>query len=97
MALSTGGAESVKKPLVVALRLRKGKSLSAAKIAGSVSIAIPKKSQGTMRISIVKGANNCKFVGSTIKAVRRGKCQVVVVRLPKKGKPLLRSNTITVI
>ncbi len=86
-----------KKPLVTAVRLRKGRAISAAKIAASVSIDIPKKSQGTMRISIVRGASNCKFVGSTIRGVRRGKCQVVVVRIPKKGKPLLRGNTIIII
>jgi hypothetical protein len=86
-----------KKPLVTALRLRKGRSLSAAKIAASVSIGIPKKSQGVMRISIMRGTKNCKFVGSTIRGVRRGKCQVLVVRIPKKGKPLLRGNTITVL
>jgi len=86
-----------KKPLVNALRLRKGRSLSAAKIAASVSIDIPKKSQGVMRISIVRGTKNCVFVGSTIRGVRRGKCQVLVVRIPKKGKPLLRGNTITVL
>jgi len=88
---------TVKKPLVTALRLRKGRSVSAAKLAASVSIGIPKKSQGVMRISIMRGTKNCKFVGSTIRGVRRGKCQVLVVRIPKKGKPLLRSNTITVV
>lgn len=88
---------SAKKPLVTSLRLRKGRSLSAAKIAASVSIGIPKKSQGVMRISIMRGTKNCKFVGSTIRGVRRGKCQVLVVRIPKKGKPLLRGNTITVV
>jgi alpha-tubulin suppressor-like RCC1 family protein len=87
----------VKKTLVTPVRIRKGRSISAARLATSVSLKIPKKSQGTMRISIVRGTKQCKFVGSTIRGIRRGKCDLLVVIFPKKGKPVLRRNTISVV
>ena len=79
------------------LTLKRGRTLSAPRISRSVSLAIPKKSQGKMRISIIKGAKNCRFSGTSIRAIRRGTCVVAVQLLPKKGKKITRKTTITVI
>ena len=82
--------------LIRPMSMRRGSRVSAAKLAASVSMAIPKRSVGTMRISITKGNKYCAFVGTSLKAVRQGKCTIVVVYLPKRGPSVLRSNTLTV-
>jgi hypothetical protein len=82
--------------LIHPMAMRRGSQLSAAKLAASVSMSIPKRSVGTMRISITKGKQYCAFVGTSLKAVRKGKCTIVVIFLPKKGRSVLRSNTLTV-
>ena len=82
--------------LIRPMSMRRGSRVSAAKLAASVSMAIPKRSVGTMRISITKGHKYCAFVGTSLKAVRQGKCTIVVVYLPKRGPSVLRSNTLTV-
>lgn len=79
------------------LRIRKNRSATAAKIAASVSMKIPKRSQGSMRISITSGTRYCKFVGSTVRGLRSGTCTVTVVLIPKKGKPSVRTLKITVV
>jgi len=82
--------------LIHPMAMRRGSKVSAAKLAASVSLSIPKRSVGTMRISITKGKQYCAFVGTSLKAVRKGKCTIVVMYLPKKGRSVLRSNTLTV-
>ena len=82
--------------LIHPMAVRRGSNVSAAKLAASVSMTIPKRSVGTMRISITKGNKYCAFVGTSLKAVRKGKCTIVVVYLPKRGRSVLRSNTLTV-
>ena len=82
--------------LIRPMVMRRGSTVSAAKLAASVSMAIPKRSVGTMRISITKGSKYCAFVGTSLKAVRPGKCTVVVILLPKRGKSVVRSNTLTI-
>ena len=82
--------------LIHPIAVRRGSNVSAAKLAASVSMTIPKRSVGTMRISITKGNKYCAFVGTSLKAVRKGKCTIVVVYLPKRGRSVLRSNTLTV-
>jgi len=91
VALSTSNASTVK-----SLRIRKNRSTTAAKIAAAVSLKIPKRSQGSMRISITRGTKYCKFVGSTVRGIRAGSCTVTVVLIPKKGKPTVRTLKITV-
>jgi hypothetical protein len=76
--------------------MRRGSNVSAAKLAASVSMTIPKRSVGTMRISITKGSKYCAFVGTSLKAMRPGKCTIAVIYLPKKGPSVLRRNTLTV-
>jgi hypothetical protein len=49
-----------------------------------------------MRISITKGGQYCAFVGTSLKAVRKGKCTIAVIYLPKKGKTVMRTNILTV-
>jgi len=82
--------------LVHPMAVRRGSNVSAAKLAASVSMTIPKRSVGTMRISITKGNKYCAFIGTSLKAVRKGKCTIVVIYLPKRGRSVLRSNTLTV-
>ena len=82
--------------LIHPMAVHRGSNVSAAKLAASVSMTIPKRSVGTMRISITKGNKYCAFVGTSLKAVRNGKCTIVVVYLPKRGPSVLRSNTLTV-
>jgi hypothetical protein len=82
--------------LIRPMVMRRGSTVSAAKLAASVSMAIPKRSVGKMRISITKGGKYCAFVGTSLKAVRPGKCTVVVILLPKRGKSVVRSNTLTI-
>ena len=82
---------------VKSLRIRNNRSTTAAKIAAAVSLKIPKRSQGSMRISITRGTKYCKFVGSTVRGIRAGTCTVTVVLIPKKGKPTVRTLKITVV
>jgi len=51
---------------------------------------------GSMRISITNGSQYCAFVGTSLKAVRKGKCTIVLIFLPKKGKTVIRTNILTV-
>ena len=82
--------------LIHPMAVRRGSNVSAAKLAASVSMTIPKRSVGTMRISITKGNKYCAFTGTSLKGIRTGKCTIVVVYLPKRGPSVLRSNTLTV-
>ena len=91
-AVLKGKAVVLIRPMV----MRRGSNVSAAKLAASVSMTIPKRSVGTMRISITKGSKYCAFVGTSLKAMRPGKCTIVVIYLPKKGPSVLRRNTLTV-
>lgn len=84
------------KPVITQLRLRRGRSVSASKIAQAVSMTIPKTSKGKLRISIVRGAQNCVFTNTSIRAVRKGRCTVSVTMVPKNGKTFTRKTTITV-
>jgi alpha-tubulin suppressor-like RCC1 family protein len=97
---STVALTKVAVPKVTALihpiAMRRGSKMSAAKVAASVSMKIPRRSVGTMRISITKGKQYCAFAGTSLKAVRKGKCTIVVIYLPKRGPSVLRSNTLTV-
>ena len=81
---------------VTHLRVKRGRYVTARTIAAHVSLAIPKTSQGSMRISIVRGARSCSFVGARIRGVRRGTCTVLVTLIPKRGKRTLRTATIVV-
>lgn len=84
------------KSTITKLRLRRGRSVSASKIAKAVSMTIPKTSRGKLRISIVKGTRYCAFKNTSIRAVRKGRCTVSVTMVPKKGKKVTRKTTITV-
>ena len=82
--------------LIHPMAVRRGSKVSAVKLAASVSMTIPKRSVGTMRISITKGNKYCAFTGTSLRGIRTGKCTIVVVYLPKRGPSVLRSNTLTV-
>jgi len=83
-------------PLVRSMSVQKGRSTTAAQVAAAVSLKIPKRSVGTMRISITRGLKNCQFVGTSIKGIHEGKCTIVVILLPKKGKSTTRTNSLTI-
>ncbi|MFM9132539.1 MAG: hypothetical protein ACKORY_07440 [Actinomycetota bacterium] len=77
--------------------MRRGRTASAATIARAAGLAIPRKSQGTMRISIVSGASRCVFVGSAVRGTSTGTCRVRVLLVPKKGATVSRTVTLTVV
>ena len=81
---------------VAYLSVRRGRYLTARAIAAHVSLVIPKTSQGTMRLSIVRGTRSCAFAGARVKGVRRGSCTVLVTLIPKRGKRTLRTARIVV-
>jgi hypothetical protein len=83
-------------PVITPLRLRRGRSVSASKIAGAVSMAIPKTSLGKLRISILAGTRVCTFKGNSIRAVQKGRCTIAVTMVPKRGRTFTRQTTITV-
>ena len=76
--------------------MRRGRTLTAAQVAAAVSLAIPRRSVGVMRISIVKGVSHCRFSGTNILGVRRGTCRVRVVLDPVRGADVVRVTTVTV-
>ncbi len=78
------------------LRVKQGRYVTARTIAAHVSLAIPKTSQGSMRISIVRGTRSCSFAGARVKGVRKGTCTVLVTLIPKRGKRTIRTATIVV-
>jgi hypothetical protein len=78
------------------LSVRRGGTVSAAKVVSAVNMSIPKKSVGTMRITIVKGAKYCTFVGTHVRGVGTGVCSITVAMIPKKGKKVTRTTTLTV-
>ena len=96
MVSIVGNSVSVKSGVVKQMKVGRGKSVTAAQVAKAVSLSIPKKSQGSMRISILKGSRYCMFAGMTIKGIRAGKCSIAVVLIPKKGKTVIRNTSLTV-
>jgi alpha-tubulin suppressor-like RCC1 family protein len=82
---------------VKVLKIGRNRSVTAAKIASAVSLKIPKRSKGTMRISITRGTRYCTFVGSTVRGIRKGTCTITVVLIPKKAKPTVKTLTIRVL
>ena len=79
------------------VKLARNRSLTAAKIASAVSLKIPKRSQGSMRISITRGTKYCRFVGSAVRGIKKGTCTVTVVLMPKKGRPTVKTLKIQVL
>ncbi|NBR66459.1 MAG: hypothetical protein EBT79_04105 [Actinobacteria bacterium] len=90
-ALTTSASPSLR------VTVRRGRSASAATIAKAAGLAIPRKSQGTMRISIVSGTSRCAFAGSSVRGRSVGTCRVRVLLVPKKGRTVSRTVTVSVI
>ncbi|MEY2967053.1 MAG: hypothetical protein RLY50_1103, partial [Actinomycetota bacterium] len=76
--------------------VRRTRSLSASRIAAAAGLAIPRRSKGSMRITLVKGRDRCRFVGSSVRGVKRGTCSLRVVLIPKKGRTISRTVTVRV-
>ncbi len=90
-ALTTSASPSLR------VTVRRGRSASAATIAKAAGLAIPRKSQGTMRISIVSGTSRCTFVGSSVRGRSVGTCRVRVLLVPKTGRTVSRTVTVSVV
>jgi alpha-tubulin suppressor-like RCC1 family protein len=93
---TTGAVASTTKPSL-RVTVRRGRTASAATIAEAAGLAIPRRSQGTMRISIVSGASRCEFAGSAVRGRSTGTCRVRVLLVPKKGATVSRTVTLTVV
>ena len=93
---TNGAVASTTKPSL-RVSVRRGRTASAATIARAAGLSIPRRSQGTMRISIVSGASRCEFVGSAVRGRSTGTCRVRVLLVPKKGATVSRTVTLTVV
>lgn len=91
-----GAVASTTKPSL-RVTVRRGRTASAATIARAAGLSIPRRSQGTMRISIVSGASRCEFAGSAVRGRATGTCRVRVLLVPKKGATVSRTVTLTVV
>ena len=79
------------------LTVKKLRSVSAARIAAAADLSIPRKSQGTMRISITSGTTRCRFVGSSVRGTAVGSCRVRVMMVPRTGRVTTRYVTVKVV
>ena len=93
---TNGAVASTTKPSL-RVTVRRGRTASAATIARAAGLSIPRRSQGTMRISIVSGASRCEFAGSAVRGRSTGTCRVRVLLVPKKGATVSRTVTLTVV
>jgi alpha-tubulin suppressor-like RCC1 family protein len=93
---TTGAVTSTAKPSL-RVTVRRGRTVSAATIAKAAGLAIPRRSQGTMRISIVSGTVRCVFAGSAVRGTSTGTCRVRVLLVPKRGATVSRTVTLTVV
>jgi len=78
------------------LTVKRNRYLTARAIASHVSLTIPKTSQGSMRLTIVRGLQNCSFVGTKVRGMKKGTCSVLVTLVPKRGPQVLRTAKIVV-
>ena len=84
--VTIAGATNRSAPAVRVIVARTGKSVSAARIASTVGLRIPRGSEGTLRLSIVSGTQRCMFVGSSVRAQRSGVCTVRIVLVKRTGR-----------
>lgn len=77
--------------------VRKSRTVSAARIASAAGLSIPRKSQGTMRISITSGLTRCRFAGSSVRGTSIGTCRVRVMMVPRTGRVTTRYVTVKVV
>lgn len=79
------------------LLVKKGRTIRAITVVKAVNMTVPPKGQGTMRLSIVAGTKYCAFKGTSIKGVRKGRCTIRVVSVPKNGKVTAKRISIRVV
>ena len=79
------------------LTVRIGRTLTAARIAGATGLAIPRGSQGRLRLSITSGSRNCRFAGTSVRGTARGTCTVRALLIPRRGATVVRSVTVKVV
>ena len=77
--------------------VRKSRTVSASRIASAAGLSIPRKSQGTMRISITSGLTRCRFAGSSVRGTSIGTCRVRVMMVPRTGRVTTRYVTVKVV
>ena len=78
------------------LSVKRNRYLTARAIASHVSLTIPKTSQGSMRLTIVRGLQNCSFVDTKVRGIKKGTCSVLVTLIPKRGPRVLRTAKVVV-
>jgi hypothetical protein len=49
-----------------------------------------------MRLTIVRGLQNCSFVGTKVRGIKKGTCSVLVTLIPKRGPRVLRTAKVVV-
>ena len=96
VATTSSTATTLPTVLIKTVSMKRGARISASRVAQAVSMAIPKTSQGSMRIVIISGDKYCAFSGTSILAKRAGRCVIAVSLLPKKGKTITRRTSIVV-
>ena len=79
------------------LTVRIGRTLTAARIAGATGLAIPRGSQGRLRLSIISGSRSCRFAGTSVRGTARGTCTVRALLIPRRGATVVRSVTVKVV
>jgi hypothetical protein len=79
------------------LTVRIGRTLTAARIAGATGLAIPRGSQGKLRLSITSGSRYCRFAGTSVRGTARGTCTVRALLIPRRGATVVRSVTVKVV
>ncbi|MFM7263395.1 MAG: RCC1 domain-containing protein, partial [Acidimicrobiales bacterium] len=79
------------------LMVRRGRTLTAARIAGATGLSIPRGSQGRLRLSIVLGGGRCRFAGTSVRGTAVGTCRVRAVLIRTKGPTLVRTVTVRVV
>ena len=84
-------------PVQRTLTVRRTRLLTAARVAAAAGLSIPRRSQGTMRISITSGTTRCRFVGSSVRGTAIGTCRVRVVMVPRTGRVTTRYVTVRVV
>jgi hypothetical protein len=80
---------------VVSQSVKVGKSVSFTAVAKQNSVTVPK---GAVLKVVVSGksAKQCKVVGKSVKALKKGACRVTITVTPKKGRKVTKTVSIVV-
>ena len=96
-ALAGATPETAPVPPVLSVQLTLGvkKSISNSSVIKSSKIIIPKGAKTS--IVIAKASKSfCQIVGTSIRGLKKGSCQVTVTMTPKKGPKVAKTLTVKV-